>query len=325
MNPGKMIRSTELWLISRSCQKRCFPARRPNFLEVTRARPVKPFPGNRVPFVGHGARTFLALGKVFFGFQHLGSLQVPKFCGPAFDARAHKGENADKFGVQIALNHLCCDGGWSQTELLANKCLHLRREMGACANGARKFADRDPSRAAFILSIARRNSSYISANFKTECGGLGVDPMASANFGCVFVSAGFSGDGFARAREICQQEIGGLDHLHCKRGIDDVAAGESKMEPATRRIVDVLSHIRGERDNIMVQRLLEFLQGSSRLKAARDLIWSKSLFGTTCFLDKRLGREQFDLEPNLQLPLVRPNFAHRRARITLNHAQSNKA
>ena len=127
----------------------------------------EPFAGDRVALVRHGAGTFLAFGKKFFGFQNFGALQMAELRRPTFDARADERECADELGVDVALDDLRGDRRRTQAELLANERFDLRREMRAGADRAGKFSDGDRLRArASKRSRARPNSSYISAIFR---------------------------------------------------------------------------------------------------------------------------------------------------------------
>src|SRR5690349_13526605 len=83
-------------------------------------QPGQTFPGNRVPFVWHRARTLLAFSEEFLCLQDLRPLQVPELRCPALDTRGDQRECADKFCMNVSLDHLRRDRGWPQSQLSTN-------------------------------------------------------------------------------------------------------------------------------------------------------------------------------------------------------------
>src|SRR6516225_1520936 len=84
---------------------------------------AQPFACDRIALVRHGTRALLALRKEFLSLKHLRALKMPELGRPPFNARACQGQSADKFRVQIPLDHLSRDWRGTQPQLLAYRRL----------------------------------------------------------------------------------------------------------------------------------------------------------------------------------------------------------
>jgi len=93
--------------------------------------------------VRHGAGTFLSRREKLLRLQHFGALQMAELGGPAFNACARQGEDANELGVQIALHDLGRQRRGAKAQLFADKRFHLG-ERCALVPTARKFSHRDP-------------------------------------------------------------------------------------------------------------------------------------------------------------------------------------
>ena len=72
---GRIMRSTEEWLMSRSCHTQIFSKAAWELARKMRDSPETPFAGNRIAFMRHGRGTDLTLEKWLFHFQHFSFLQ----------------------------------------------------------------------------------------------------------------------------------------------------------------------------------------------------------------------------------------------------------
>src|SRR5947207_11256559 len=127
-----------------------------------------------------------------------------------------------------------------------------------------------------------------------------MNTVATADHGRQSMAAGFGGDGLAEFFEISQQKISRADHLNRKSGIDYVAAGQSKVQPATRRLANVFSDVGGKSDDIMIEHPLELLTPlDAECRPAFHL--GQIFFRDEPFPGKRFGRQQLDLQPELEL------------------------
>src|SRR5258708_30553211 len=87
---------------------------------------AEPLPGDRVALVRHRARPFLTFRKEFFGLEDFGPLEVAELGRPALDAGCDQGQGANELGMDVALDHLSGNRGWTQAQFLANGGLDLR-------------------------------------------------------------------------------------------------------------------------------------------------------------------------------------------------------
>ena len=98
------------------------------------------FAGNRVPFVRHRGRSFLAGGEGFFRLAHLGTLQVPDFKGNFVKCGGDQTECRDVGGVQIARQHLRGNRGRPQSQFGADQLFGVGSDVGKSADGTRRLS-----------------------------------------------------------------------------------------------------------------------------------------------------------------------------------------
>ena len=221
------------------------------------------FAGDRVALVRHGAGAFLALGKKLLGLEHLGALKMPELRRPPLDARADERHSGHELGVDVALHDLRRDRGRLEAKLAADERLDLWREVGVGADGAGELADGDAWLEG-LESLERAAKLVVhQRHLETERRRLGVDAVAASDHRGELVPARLGGNDFAQAFHVGDENLHRLTHLHGKCGVDDIAARQPKVQPATRRFADVLADVGGECDDVVVERALEFA-------AARD-------------------------------------------------------
>ena len=90
-----------------------------------------------------------------------------------------------------------------------------------------------------------------------------------------------------------------------KAGVHDVAARQAEMKPAAGAVVDFFGDGGGEADDVVVERLFQFLgafdealQVGEAICPRRALIFAKSALRHDAFLHQRFAGEQFDLQPD---------------------------
>src|SRR5437016_2091963 len=91
------------------------------------------------------------------------------------------------------------------------------------------------------------------------------------------------------------------------------------MNPACGR-TDRVSHIFEKRNYVMICSFLDlndFRNGEARAFSNLDRV----CLGNLAKLGHRLAGERFNLEPDLELALVRPDLAHLRSGIAINHRE----
>ena len=283
------------------------------------------FPGDGIPLVGHGAAALLPAGERLLGLQDLGALQVTELDAPVLKGRTHQRESVHVFGVQIALDHLGGNRRGAQSELLAHVGLHLRREMRMGPHRAGELAHRDdvadvlqPLQAAAELLVHQRQ-------LQSKGRGLAMNAMAAADAGRELMLVGAASDHREEFLDVGDEQVGRLHHLHGKGGVDDVAAGQAEVQPSAGGIIDLLGDRGGEANDVVIQRLFQFLgtgrQGGGVGEAAigPSLHPEEVRLGNHAGLHQRLAGQKFDPEPDAQPVLVGPDRPHFGTRITLNH------
>src|ERR1051326_1140168 len=265
--------------------------------------------GDRVTFVRHGARSFLAFGEKLFGFEHLGALKVAEFGGPAFDAGADESQCADEFGVDVALNDLGGDGRRAQAEFLADVSLNFWGKMGTGAHSAGKFAHCHGFARGFEAFESAAKFVIHERHFQAKSGWLSMDTMAAANHGDELEFPGFGRDDFSKGADVIEQNVGGLDHLDGESSVDNVAAGEAKMQPAAGRLADVFGDVGCESDDIVVEGLLKFLAALDGERGAGFHL-GEVFLGEETLSAEGFASEKLDLKPDFELALFAPDFAH---------------
>jgi hypothetical protein len=143
-----------------------------------------------------------------------------------------------------------------------------------------------------------------------------VDAVAAADAGCKLVFARLLRDRLANGLYVLDQDIGALRDLNSEAGVTDVAAGQTKVQPPAGLVIDLLSDGSGESDDVVIQRLFQFLLPRNETRQIRHPflrtffqtnvigLWNDLGFG------KRLRGEQFDLQPDAQLVFVGPDGPH---------------
>ena len=92
---GAMMRSTEEWLISRSCQRAMFSMAARALPAEDAGEPGEVFAEDGVAFVGHGGGAFLPGAKEFFGLPDLRALEMADLHGDFFHGAADEGQGGE--------------------------------------------------------------------------------------------------------------------------------------------------------------------------------------------------------------------------------------
>ena len=119
--------------------------------------------------------------------------------------------------------------------------------------------------------------------------------------------------------QIVRQERDRFVQLDRQRRVENVRRSQPLMNPARGR-PDRSGDVFQKGDDVVVRALLDFRD--LRNGEARPLSnFGRVLFRNLAELGHRLAGKQFDLKPDLELALVRPNVAHLRPGITIDHAR----
>ena len=97
-----MIRSTEEWEMSRSCQSATFSSAAAALPRRTRARPDYLLGLDRVALVGHRARALLAAAERLAHLADLGAGEVPQLGREPLECRRRRARSPQQLGVAVA-------------------------------------------------------------------------------------------------------------------------------------------------------------------------------------------------------------------------------
>src|SRR4051812_20272348 len=95
-------------------------------------------------------------------------------------------------------------------------------------------------------------------------------------------------DHLAQIFNVRNQDVSGLDHLYREGGIQHVAAGQAKVQPTARWRADVFGDVRRKRDDVVVERLLEFFAALD-VEGGFGLHLREVLFRYDAFSDEGFG------------------------------------
>src|SRR5882672_3822888 len=95
-----------------------------------------------------------------------------------------------------------------------------------------------------------------------------MDAMAAANHGDELKFPGLGSDCLPKRSQIFEQDIGGLNHLDGESSVDNIAAGQAKMEPTAGGLANVFGDVCCERDDVVVENPLQFLAALQRKDSA---------------------------------------------------------
>ena len=132
----------------------------------------------------------------------------------------------------------------------------------------------------------------------------------------------------AQLLDVLKNDVDRLRDLVAERRIAQVGRRHAVVHPAAGRLlalrhvgIDVLGHVRGERDDVVVRHLLDLvdaLHGEVGMRAdPRGLLLRDAGLAQ---LGLRLAGQHFDFLPDVELVFQLPDGAHRGARVTVDHA-----
>src|SRR6185503_16596325 len=114
------------------------------------------FRDDRIAFVGHCARSLLSLCESFLSFTHLCALPMPDVEGKLIERRSYDCQGAEVLSVTIALNDLCRDRCYFESQTFTNAFFDDWIQMSETADRATDLANGNRfARAHQALAIAK--------------------------------------------------------------------------------------------------------------------------------------------------------------------------
>ena len=220
--------------------------------------------------------------------------------------------------MSVALHDLSRRRLGVEPEPLARDALDLGVDRGVVADGARELAD------AHALERARDSAPGAielegpDGELQAERRRLGVDTVRAADRQRLAVLVGALDDRGECLIDPVQDQLARRSDLQRERCVDDVGGGEPVVEPAAR-LAELASDGIDERGEVVVRLLLDLGHALSagRLCLGANLLCSVGR--DDAHLGPRIERRELDLEPPLELALVRPDPGHGRAGVAGNH------
>ena len=213
---------------------------------------------DRVALVRHRRRALLPLPN--------GSSTSPisVFCRPRISSANFSSDAAVMASADISSacrsRWITCDDDRRrlQAEAAADVGLDRRRQVREGADRAGELADADRVTRALHALDGALKLRVPERELEAERHRLGVDAVRPPDHRRPAMLERAVADRLAERGEILEDEIAGLAHLQRLRRVDDVRRGHAEMQPARRR-PDLLGDGRGERDDVVLRGLLDFL------------------------------------------------------------------
>ena len=285
------------------------------------------FGGNGVALMGHCRRALLTLGERLFRLDDVRLLQQTHLHGNGLQGGGGNGKGGHYLGMAVAGQNLGRKRVGSKAELFADVLLNewvyarVRSHGTADSAGGSNLAGFLQAR----LSALERPSPAAELHAKGH--GLCMDAMGTANAQGLLELEGTAFAGFTELLHVIQNDVHSLGDLVGKGRVSQVGRSHAVMNPAARRLlalrnigVDVLGHVGGEGDDIVVRYLLDLVDALNR-EVGMCTDPSGLFLGYARFtqLSLCLAGQDLNLFPDLELVLQLPDGAHLGARVATDH------
>jgi hypothetical protein len=259
----------------------------------------------------------LAGREEFLGLADLGALQVANLGGQALDAGGDDAQRGEIGGVAVARDHLGRDRLGAQPQAAGDMGFDRRVDVGEGANGAGDGAGGNFLAGAQQPAAVARELGVIAGELEAEGHGLGMDGVAAAHAGRVFMLLGAALKGGQQIVDVGEQDVGRLRQLHREAGVEHVRRGHALMHE-TGLVPDMFGEVGEEGDDVVVGFALDLVDAVDLPFAAlphrrRGLFRDHAQFGLG------VAGMGLDLEPDAELVLRLPDFHHFRAAVTGDH------
>ena len=213
---GRITRSTEEWLMSRSCHSAWFSSAALRVAAQQAREPADPLAAHRVALVRHRRGALLALAERLLGLAHSRALQVPDLeRDPLERAAPASGEAAEQRRVAVALHHLGGHRLGAEPEPRAAPSSSTSAARWASVPTAPESLPTAPPRSAALEP--RSSAAQLLAPdqaLEPEGDRLGVDAVRAADHRRAAVALGERPRRRAqRARASLEQQLAGLGDL----------------------------------------------------------------------------------------------------------------
>ena len=318
---GSTIRSTELWEMSRSCQRATSSSPLDQVAAQHPGQAAEALGEDRVALVGHGRAALLARLERLLDLAHLAAGHEPDLSGDGLDGGADRGARPQVLGVAVAGHHL---GGRHRGEPqgAAHVVLDPRVDVRVGAHRARQLAHRHPRPGRLEPLPVAIGLQGPEGELGPEGGGLGVHAVGATHDRRVDTRCG---PVLARPHQPARgddEQVGGPGQGGAQRGVDHVRRGEAVVDPGSLGLADGVLDDVDEGGHVVVglplalgHRLDEGGVDDRGAAAARFGCVERNLAD----LGPAVGGQQLDLEPAGQAGLVGEELGHGRGRVAGDH------
>ena len=283
--------------------------------------------GDGVALVGHRRRALLAFLERLLRLDHVGLLEQAHLHGDRLERRRGARERAHHLRMAVAREHLGRKRVRRKTQLLAHVLLDEGVDGRIRTHRARDGARRSNLACLLETRLRALQSPCPAAELHAEGHRLGMDAVGAAHAQRVLELEGAALARLTKLLHVGQDDVDCLGDLVGKRRVSQVAAGHAVVHPtrglllALRHIgIDVLGHVGGEGDDVVVGDLLDLvdaLDGEVGVVAnPLRLFFRDAGFPQ---LSLRLARQNLDFLPDGELVLKLPDGAHLRTRVAVDH------
>ena len=248
--------------------------------------------------------------------------------GDGLQRGGRHGQAGHDLRVAVARKHLRGQRVGHKAQALAHVLLHERVDARVRAHRAR-----DGARGGHLAGLLHARLGALegpgpAAELHAERHGFRVDAVRAADAERVLELEGAALARLAQLLDVFQDEVDGLRDLVGERGVAQVGRRHAVMYPTARGLgalrhvgVDVLGHVRGEGDDVVVRHLLYLvyaLHGEVRVRAdPRGLLLRDAGLPSSAWASQASTSISFQIS-NLFCSF--PDGAHRRTRVAVDHA-----
>ena len=267
----------------------------------------------------------MLFAEVLLRLAHLGALQMADFDGDFVQGAAEDGERGDVGGVAVALDDLRGNGRGLEAEARADAFFVLGLQVAEGADRAGELAHAHVLGCGVEAGQVALHLGVPVEQLEAEGRGLGVDAVGAADGGRVLELEGAALEHGEQSGDSVADERGGFFDLQRLGGIDDVVRGEAVVQPAGLGVealgFERLCNRGCEGDDVVLDFGLDLSDAGGG-----DGGLGGDGFGGGGGNDAVLGQHgacrRLHLEPAAVFVLVRPDAAHRGARIAIDQRRT---
>ena len=219
--------------------------------------------------------------------------------------------------MAVTLDDLRSEAHRRQAELLADHLLDLRVDVRVRADSARELADRDDLLGMLHALNVALNFSAPEQELEAERHRLCMDAMRAADARRMLEFLRAAAQDLAELLEVIEDDRAGIAHHHAVCRVLDIRRRQALVD-VFGVITNILGDVRQERDDVVVRDRLDLMDAVDIEFCFRANVLG-SLFRDLSEFGHGIAGSHLDIQDLLPLVLDRPEMAHFRLSITLDH------